>query len=177
MDVSGLKLSPSCQVPLLLHYYEKYLPQVGTFVEIGAFDGESFSNTSCLADAGWNGSYIEPIPDYAKRCETRHINNAVRVYNLAIGDTEGFLEINVGHALTTANEETLLAYRDIEWSKNHKYEGKLSVPVLPLNEFLRLNNIAAGFDLLVVDVEGFEEKVFGTFDLGYWQPTMIIVGG
>ena len=78
MDIIALKLSQSCQLPLLLHFYKRYLPQTGTFVEVGAFDGEAFSNTSCLADAGWTGNYIEPIPDYASKCAARHANNRVK---------------------------------------------------------------------------------------------------
>ena len=44
----------------------------GTFVEIGAYDGESFSNTSFLADLGWNGLYVEPVPKFAALCRARH---------------------------------------------------------------------------------------------------------
>jgi len=175
MDISALRLSPTCQLPLLLHFYEKYLPRLGTFVEIGAYDGESFSNSSCLADAGWTGNYVEPVPEYARKCEARHARNRVKVFNLAISDTDGMLDLNVGEAFTTASSDALSAYRGIEWSKATAFDQKISVRAMTLDKFLLMNAIAIGFDLLIVDVEGFEEKVLGTFDLGYWRPKMLIV--
>ena len=45
-------LSPTCQIPGLDKIYEEYFGDtLGLFVEVGAFDGESVSNTSGLADA------------------------------------------------------------------------------------------------------------------------------
>jgi len=32
----------------------------GTFLDIGAFDGHTFSNTAALADLGWKGICVEP---------------------------------------------------------------------------------------------------------------------
>jgi len=50
-------LSLTCQIPELDKIYSKYFGKDTNrvFVEVGAFDGESVSNTSCLADAGWKG--------------------------------------------------------------------------------------------------------------------------
>jgi FkbM family methyltransferase len=175
MNVSTLKLSPSCQLPLLLHFYEKYLPQTGTFVEVGAYDGESFSNTSCLADAGWTGHYIEPIPEFAQKCVARHASNLIKVATVAIADTEGSIDFNVGLALTTASVDTLSAYRDIAWAKECVFERRISVAATTMDAFLKSNGIEAAFDLLVIDVEGFEEKVFSAFDLAFWRPGMMIV--
>jgi len=66
-----LKLSKSCQIPNLKKIYREIFGDCafGTFVEVGAFDGESFSNTSGLADFGWRGLYIEPISEFAIQCK------------------------------------------------------------------------------------------------------------
>jgi FkbM family methyltransferase len=175
MDIRNLKLSQSCQVPLLLHFYEKYLEQTGTFVEVGAYDGESFSNTSCLADAGWTGYYIEPIPDFFKKCASRHSKNNVRVFNYGISDRDEFIELNIAGPITTASNETLSVYKELAWSKGMLSTAKLSIQAITLDSFLRSNDIKKGFELLVVDVEGFEENVFNGFDLGHWSPKMMIV--
>lgn len=34
----------------------------GVFLDIGAFDGKTFSNTYALAEAGWTGTLVEPNP-------------------------------------------------------------------------------------------------------------------
>ena len=37
----------------------------GTYLEVGAFNGEFFSNTLLLErDLGWTGILIEPVPDF-----------------------------------------------------------------------------------------------------------------
>lgn len=52
--------------------------------------GESFSNTSGLADLGWTVHYLEPIPQYAAACRRRHAANPnVTVHNVAAGKTDG----------------------------------------------------------------------------------------
>jgi FkbM family methyltransferase len=35
---------------------------VGRFLDVGAHDGRTFSNTRCLAERGWSGVCIEPSP-------------------------------------------------------------------------------------------------------------------
>jgi hypothetical protein len=55
----------------------------GSFVEVGASDGESYSNTCGLADIGWEGIYVEPVKELAKKCRLRHRKNDVSVYNCA----------------------------------------------------------------------------------------------
>lgn len=82
---------PKSQIPNLDSIYQKYftrffgIPYQGFFVEVGAYDGESYSNTSGLADSGWNGLYIEPVFEYYNKCLIRHKNNSVKVINCAIG--------------------------------------------------------------------------------------------
>ena len=44
-----------------------------------------------------------------------------------------------------------------------------------LDTFLRENEIMIGFDLLVVDVEGLEGKVFSGFSLDLFLPKMIVI--
>src|SRR5438876_107905 len=59
-------------------------------VDGGAYDGETYSNTSCLADLGWRGVYIEPVPEAAAKCRARHAaSRAVSVIDCAIGAADG----------------------------------------------------------------------------------------
>ena len=44
-----------------------------------------------------------------------------------------------------------------------------------MNSFIESNSIPIGFDVLIVDVEGFEAEVFSGFNLSKWKPKMIIV--
>lgn len=175
MDTKSLSISATCQIPILKEIYHWYLPDKGTFVEVGAFDGESYSNTSCLADIGWSGFYIEPVPEFAYKCLNRHKNNDVKVFPLAISDENEKLFLEIGGALSTASEGTKTAYNKISWAQNVEFGSRIEVQAITLNEFLAHNKISTKFELLVVDVEGLEEKVFKALHLDFWKPKMIIV--
>ena len=44
---------------VIVEYFDGYR---GTFLDIGAFDGKTFSNTKRLSDLGWRGVLVEPAP-------------------------------------------------------------------------------------------------------------------
>ena len=172
------KLSETCQIKDLSKIYEKLFglnKKDGTFVEVGAYDGESFSNTSCLADMGWNGLYVEPIKDLANLCAARHSKNKVLVANVAIGPEEKIVDIYYGHTLTTLKKEQVDMYEQIDWAKGHHKGQVFKTKQMPLEKVLKKSNINQNFDLLVVDVEGYEFEVFKSFDLVYWNPKVLIV--
>jgi len=66
----------------------------GFYVDIGANDGVSLSNTKILEDIGWDGVCVEPLPQSFNKL----INNRNCLkYNLAISEVNGnlqFLEID-----------------------------------------------------------------------------------
>jgi len=170
------EISSSCQIDNLNEIYIKYFgyPSKGTFVEVGAYDGEFVSNTSCLADHGWKGLYVEPIREYYLKCLDRHSKNDVIVENCAIGVNEGQQEIVQSDTLSTLNEKHYKMFESIGWVKNSNIT-KTICDVVRLDNLLEKNNISNQFDLLVVDVEGYELEVFNSFDLHIWKPKMIIV--
>jgi FkbM family methyltransferase len=148
----------------------------GVFVEVGAFDGQSFSNTCFLADLGWRGLYVEPVPEFASVCAERHRGNAgVAVVNTAVGATAGTTELHVAGALTTKNDDVYAAYQHISWAKGALSGRMVAAPVTTLDRLLEDREVPVGFELLVVDVEGGEAEVFAGFDLVRWKPRMLIV--
>jgi FkbM family methyltransferase len=148
----------------------------GVFVEVGAYDGQFVSNTCFLADLGWRGVYVEPIPEFAAACATRHQRNPnVAVVNAAIGNEAGSTELHLAGVLSTKNDNFYSAYRNISWANRFLTDRKVTAPVMTLNRLLADCEIPSGFELLVVDVEGGEPDVFAGFDLAWWKPKMLIV--
>jgi FkbM family methyltransferase len=170
------KPSPECQVQNLEQIYLKYFgyPSKGYFVEVGAYDGEFVSNTSFLADLGWEGIYIEPIYEYFLKCSARHQNNNVSVVNAAVGTEEKEVTIFQGETLSTLNYEQVKRYSEIDWSKDMKFSENKCVQ-LRLETLLSKENAPKDFDLLIVDVEGKESEIFRSFNLEEWRPKMMIV--
>jgi len=184
------RLSESCQIERLGEIYESFFGQAtdGTFVEVGAFDGEQMSNTSGLADIGWAGLYIEPVTVFAIDCRVRHRDNPrVMVVSCAIGDQPGPATIHVAHAFSTMHEDELAmskaSFRQMFGDSNRGgleidrvFTGETEiVPVERLDTILTQYALKPRFELLVVDVDGHETEVFNSFDLDAWRPRMLIV--
>lgn len=168
-------LSSTCQIPNLSEIYTQYFglfPHNRTFVEVGAYDGESVSNTSGLADAGWKGFYIEPVHSSYIKCLERHHQNNVVVSNVSIGIEEGVQTIYTNSILSSLDQDHatlgMSKFNYPEYQKDLCYQ-------LRMDNFLQCYNVSPNFDLLIVDVEGREHEVFYSFDLQHWKPKMMIV--
>lgn len=156
----------SCQLVVAPALYNAFFSaEPGSFVEIGAYDGQTYSNTAGLADGGWHGLYVEPHNYYLDLCRKRHGRNAnVRYEQCAIGRTVGDGVVRADGPFSTVALEA--GADDL---------AELRVPIRPLDDVLTRHALAPGFELLVIDVEGHEEAVFDGFDLAAWRPQMIIV--
>lgn len=169
------KLSYTCQIPNLDKIYTKYFGlfcNQKTFVEIGAFDGESVSNTSCLADSGWKGFYVEPVHENYLKCLHRHKDNNVVVSNLSIGLEEGIQKIYSNGILSSLDKD----HADLGVTKfNYPLYQESLCYQIRMDKFLKNQSVPHNFDLLVVDVEGKEHEVFYSFNLDEWKPRMMII--
>jgi FkbM family methyltransferase len=173
------KPAPTCQIPELATLYCLFLGERsdGVFVEVGAFDGISFSNSSCLAEVGWSGILIEPIPAFAAQCRTRYRGNGrIQIIEAAVGAENATVDISVGGAFTSTCDEVVTRYRSLRWSKAAvQGSTRLSVRQFTLDEILDAANLAGKpVDVLIVDVEGAEQAVFQGFSIDRWRPKMII---
>jgi len=168
-----------CQIPNLEEIYEKHFgfKTDGTFVEVGAFDGVSWSNSFGLAVAGWKGLMLEPQPDYFIQCTQNYENFPnVKVINMCAGNYAGDIELYTGFSLATTKKEMVEIYNNTEWFKGVlKEENHITSKIDTLNSILDNNNIETGFDLLVVDVEGAELSVLEGLDIVKWKPKMAII--
>ena len=135
------------------------LPSKGVFVDVGAADGTSSSNTMHFEEIGWTGLCIEPNPImFQKLCKTRRCamffgaiaSEASNSATFHLGDHEGF----IGGFLSCGDEIQVAAAR--------------------LDDLLRLNRITS-IDLLSIDTEGTELDVWASFDWKIWTPQVVIL--
>lgn len=171
------KFHVSCQIPGISNLYEQVfgLTPKGQFVEFGAFDGELYSNTSGLADLGWKGLYIEPNPEFSAKCRERHSKNQVVVLPYAVGPDERMITLNLGGAYSTASEETKKIYNNNELFHVEVGEKSIQVQQRKLHDMLVENHVQPGFEVMVVDIEGFEWEALRNFDILHWKPRVVII--
>jgi FkbM family methyltransferase len=166
-----------CQLPVLGGLYELMFGERadGSFVEVGAYDGETYGNTACLADLGWRGLYIEPAPDACERCRQRHAGNPkIGVVQCAIGAEEGTAALWQNGPCSTLSDEEHAMNLD-QGTILEAAPQRIDVPLRRLDSVLAEAGLTPGFDLLVVDVDGSEEAVFAGFDMVRWQPRFLLI--
>lgn len=171
------KISASCQIPKLENIYSSIglHKRDGLFVEIGGYDGESFSNTSFLADQGWRGVYIEPLPENAFFIVCRHWLNNIRVIMAAISKSENFVDLHSMGPLSTSSNATREAFKEISWATDAAKQSVVRrVRGRTLESAFKSASIPDEFDLLVVDVEGLEEEIIDQLASSLYRPSIIV---
>ncbi|MEG6508898.1 FkbM family methyltransferase [Methyloligella sp. 2.7D] len=145
----------------------------GVFIEAGANDGLSQSNTWYLErKLGWSGLLIEPIPWIAEIC--RKQRNAI-VESCALGgfDQEGTTTTLYYGALMTVAEDTPGSHLEEGGAKAHAESGASWVgeEAIPFeSEIHALSTLLDKYslsrvDLLSLDVEGYELNVLSGVDM------------
>ena len=142
------------------------------FVEVGAHDGQSWSNTWGLSRLGWKGLYFEPMPDLAAKCRANHaFNPRVKVIEAAVTNYDGSVRLYI-NGNPTIDLETV---DKAPWGEEYDKAVYVDVPCVTLNSALAKEMWPPFFDLLVIDVEGAELQVLQGIDLIKWTPMMVIL--
>jgi FkbM family methyltransferase len=137
----------------------------GIFVELGGYDGITYSNTKFFEDSlGFTGLLIEPTINYNKMILNRP--KCINV-NMAITDEEKEVEF-IGTGADAGISEHMGDYMK---EACHKKSSKYMVKGMPFKTILQNADIKY-IDLLTIDVEGGEQQVLETMD---WNiPTYVI---
>jgi FkbM family methyltransferase len=141
----------------------------GVFVDIGAHDGKTFSNTKFFEEfLGWRGLCVEPIPDVFTRlaierpgCINIHGGVSTSRDELEFLQVSGYPEMlsgfvqsfEQGHMERINNE--IIAYGG--------NATMMKIPSYPLHDLLEKYQITS-IDFLSVDVEGGEVEVLKSID-------------
>src|SRR5688500_5861703 len=141
----------------------KHVPN-GFYVDIGAQHPVVDSVSKAFYERGWRGIHVEPVPYYAELLRKHRPDETV--LQVALGDTEGVLELKVipHTGLSTAVD----AYAERHEAELGYQSQRIDVPVLTLKSALQ--SLPAEVHWLKIDVEGFEEQVLKGWDSTSLRP-------
>ncbi len=162
---------------------EKYLNYTdGFFVELGANDGYTQSNTFYLEYCkNWRGLLIEGIPELYTRCEYTRIHSHVMNYACVDGEC-----CNKNVTMNYANLMSIVtgAMKSTEADKEHLDRGlqcqnifnsyQIEVPAKTLTAILEEVGVEK-IDFLSLDVEGYEANVLRGLAFDRYAPEYICV--
>lgn len=130
----------------------------GTFVEIGAYDGTSYSNCALLEGAfGWRGLCIEPNPSVFGLLRSHRIAEAL---NVAVGSQTGTMRFRIAGMLSgivASYEDQHRVRVEREFGADAE-ENVVDVPVQDLASILAERGIKH-IDYMSIDVEGGERDI------------------
>lgn len=160
----------------------------GYFIEVGAYDGVTLSNTFFLEQMGWSGLLVEPILPLCQKAAAARPRSRVIHAACSKRGSHGTAKF------TVAQNVPVLSFlqADQEHIERCKREGaqlvEIEVPVLTLDDILlneRRNRAPFGtpwvpkvgwrVDLVSIDTEGCELDVLDGFDLGRFRPRILVI--
>jgi FkbM family methyltransferase len=156
----------------------------GFFIEAGAHDGLTQSNTALLEFSfGWHGLLVEPIPELAERCRANR--PASRVEQAALVPPEHTGDVI---SMTYCNRSSIVQggrggrQQDAAWiaacrqlpDQRDIQPYELTVPARTLSTILDDCGISQ-IDLMSLDLEGFEGAALRGLDLERHRPRLMLV--
>lgn len=148
----------------------------GVCIEIGAYDGVSFSNSYFFEKKGWNCLCIEPIPDSFDKCKSVRKNCVKCCISDKDKDDAEFTVFNIlGNnlsAISSLNPDERLV-------ESHKHlikdTSKIQVKVRSLTSLLDELNFDKDIDFISIDTENTELDVLKGIDFNKYNIKMLII--
>ncbi len=155
----------------------------GFFIEVGANDGISQSNTLYFEKyKGWKGLLIEAIPNLAEKCLQNRpkciVENCALVASDYLDKTIEMRYCNlmsvVKGGMNSAEDEQLHIQNGKQYLVTDEKTYVVSVPAKTLSEVLNEHRIRE-VDLLSLDVEGYEAQVLKGIDFYHHQIEFMLI--
>lgn len=159
--------SQNAEEEVILRYFGDFK---GTFIDIGANDGVTFSNTRALAELGWCGCLLEPSPTAFRKLKQLYSGSkkgCFYVYELALGTHNSTAVLHDSGTLLKTGDTSLVSTLVEEEKKRFQsvltYEP-VDVKVFRWKTFLNRSSLKK-FDFINLDAEGTDWDILGQMDL------------
>jgi FkbM family methyltransferase len=134
----------------------------GSFLDIGANDGITLSNTHKLATLGWSGTCVEPSPTAFNRLSELYKKNSnIECIPFAISETEGkctFYESNEHLGKGDYSLLSTLVKSEIDRWKGTQVFKEIEVNSITVEKLLEISKIK-NFDFISIDCEGLDYDI------------------
>jgi FkbM family methyltransferase len=135
----------------------------GTFIEIGASDGKTLSNTYLLEQLGWKGICVEPIPEQFELLQKNRtsINVNKAVYNVSGQDIKFTVAPDSLYSGITSKIDKFPHVKDTGTT--------ISVKTISLNDLISESGLPTFIDYLSIDTEGSEYEILKSLDFSKYK--------
>jgi FkbM family methyltransferase len=147
----------------------------GFFLDIGAYDGKTYSNTYVLEQMGWKGACLEPLPDAFARLKQ---NRRCDCYNLAMSDEsrEATDFIRAAGVETLSGLESKMASTHKDWIiREQGTIEHIEVKTITFGDLMSRYPEINRIDFLSLDVEGAEMSILESIDFSAYRFGLIAI--
>ena len=157
-----MRYSQNNEQDVILQYFGD---RKGFFLDIGANDGITLSNTYALQLQDWIGVLIEPSEEAFNRIEA---SNRVQKFNVAIGTADGHCTFHeMGNHLNAGDVSLLSTIKKTELKRWPGVEFKERMTEVWTYKTLLKHSPFKFFDFISIDAEGVDYEILEQIDLKY----------
>lgn len=144
-------------------YFNRHgIESAGTFLDIGANDGRTFSNTYALSLAGWSGLCVDASPVAFDALKATHgMNQSIQLIHAAITTKDGPVEF---HESSDTLVSSLDASHREQWASYGFDWTKKSVDGITFATMMNRSRFKT-FDFISIDAEGHDIEILSQMDL------------
>lgn len=151
----------------------------GSFLDFGAGDGKTLSNTHALALIGFSGTCVEPSPEAFKRLKELYKDNpSIVLVNAAVSFENGTATFHHSGEHLKIGDVSLLSSLSKEETKRWVASGEvfeeIEVNVLTVDEILKQADVKKA-TVISIDIEGYDLICLRQLDLVNLETQLIIV--
>ena len=139
----------------------------GTFLDIGANDGITLSNSHALALNGWSGLLFEPSKTASNKANELYKDNlSVKVYQIAVTDFNGESTMHESGTHLNQGDTSLLSTLQLMETKRWVNETFTPVQVETWDfKTLMKKSRTNVFNFITIDAEGYDYIILEQIDL------------
>jgi FkbM family methyltransferase len=171
---TGIDFQGQVEQDLFAYFYFSGKKE-GFYIDIGANDGKTGSNTLIFEQLGWAGICIEPLPDVFEKLQQYRRCDC---FNVAIanvsGDSLEFIRADGVETLSGLNAQMTEAHKKRIANSNGKLE-KIHVKTLTFADLMSNYPNRQYIDFMSVDVEGAELSILKAIDFTKFHFGLITV--
>jgi FkbM family methyltransferase len=140
----------------------------GFYIDIGANNGISGSNTYIFEQIGWKGICVEPQPDvFLQLKKYRQCDCYEVALSSKSGDNVEFFKSHGANALSRLNEGMSDTHKD--WVKEYGKVEYITVKTITFGEMMKKYPDISHIDFMSIDVEGHEMEVLKAIDFSRYS--------
>ena len=150
----------------------------GSVLDLGANDGETFSNSLRVIQKGWTADLVEASPaTFEKLAKLHEGNSNVKCHNIAVSNANARVKFYESDTLLGGNDRSLVSTLDKRELERWKGKVKFTETEVDSVTFARLleSTKNSKFDLITIDIEGVDWLVLSQMNLKELGCKMLIV--